>query len=140
VRGDVYRLKRPRAAQGHEQQGERYAVVVQANAYEHLSTWLVAPTTTKSFGSMIHPTIELLGRDVRVLVEQTTAVDPQRLGDFAGRLDPDELMEINVALRAVLDLDLQAPAAATARRNSRILAHHLRRDQVIRTGGVGWIG
>jgi mRNA-degrading endonuclease toxin of MazEF toxin-antitoxin module len=24
---------------------ERYAVVVQANAYEHLPTWLVAPTT-----------------------------------------------------------------------------------------------
>jgi len=65
----------------------------------------VAPTTTKSFGSMIHPTIELLGQDVRVLVEQTTAVDPQRLGDFAGHLAPDELMEINVALRAVLDLD-----------------------------------
>jgi mRNA interferase MazF len=106
VRGDVYVLKRPRAAQGHEQQGERYAVVVvQANAYEHLSTWLVAPTTTKSFGSMIHPTIELHGQDVRVLVEQTTAIDPQRLGDFAGRLDPDELMEINVALRVVLDLD-----------------------------------
>jgi mRNA-degrading endonuclease toxin of MazEF toxin-antitoxin module len=41
----------------------------------------------------------------RVLVEQTTAVGPQRLGDFAGRLDPDELMEINVALRAVLDLE-----------------------------------
>jgi mRNA interferase MazF len=105
VRGDVYRLKRPRSAQGHEQQGERYAVVVQANAYEHLSTWLVAPTTTKSFGSMIHPTIELLGQDVRVLVEQTTAVDPQRLGEFAGRLSPGELMEINVALRAVLDLE-----------------------------------
>jgi mRNA interferase MazF len=77
VRGDIYRLKRPRSAQGHEQQGERYAVVVQANAYDHLSTWLVAPTTTKSFGSMIHPTIEILGKDVRVLVEQTTAVDPQ---------------------------------------------------------------
>jgi mRNA-degrading endonuclease toxin of MazEF toxin-antitoxin module len=44
-------------------------------------------------------------QDVRVLVGQTTAVDPQRLGDFAGRLDPDELMEINVALRAVLDLE-----------------------------------
>jgi mRNA interferase MazF len=65
----------------------------------------VAPTTTKSFGSMIHPTIELLGKDVRVLVEQTTAVDPQRLGDFAGRLNPAELMEINVALRTVLDLE-----------------------------------
>ena len=104
MRGDVYRLKKPRSAQGHEQQGERYAVVVQASAYDHLSTWLVAPTTTKSFGSMIHPTIELVGTDVRVLVEQTTAVDPQRLGDFAGRLSPEELMEINVALRAVLDL------------------------------------
>jgi mRNA-degrading endonuclease toxin of MazEF toxin-antitoxin module len=53
VRGDVYRLK-PRSARGHEQQGERYAVVVQANAYHDLSAWLVAPTTTKSFGSMIH--------------------------------------------------------------------------------------
>ena len=81
-----------------------YAVVVQANAYDHLSTWLVAPTTTKSFGSMIHPAIELLGQDIRVLVEQTTAVDPQRLGDFAGRLDPEKLMEINVALRVVLDI------------------------------------
>ena len=53
----------------------------------------------------VHPTIELPGQDVRVLVEQTTAVDPQRLGDFAGHLDPEELMEINVALRAVLDLE-----------------------------------
>jgi len=105
VRGDVYRLKKPRATQGHEQEGERYAIVVQASAYEHLSTWLVTPTTTKSFGSLIHPTVELLGRDVRVLVEQTTAVDPQRLGDFAGRLDPDELAEVSDALRAVLDLE-----------------------------------
>ena len=40
-----------------------------------------------------------------MLVEQTTAVDPQRLGDFAGRLSPEELMEINVALRAILELE-----------------------------------
>jgi mRNA interferase MazF len=105
VRGDVYRLKKLRSAQGHEQQGERYGVVVQASAYDQLSTWLVAPTTTKSFDSMIHPTIELFGADVSVLVEQTTAVDPQRLGDFAGRLSPEELMEVNVALRAILDLE-----------------------------------
>jgi mRNA interferase MazF len=105
VRGDIYRFKKPRSAQGHEQQGERYAIVVQASAFHHLSTWLVAPTTTKSFGSMIHPSVELLGQDVRVLVEQTSAVDPQRLGDFAGRLDSEELTEIDVALRAVLDLE-----------------------------------
>jgi mRNA-degrading endonuclease toxin of MazEF toxin-antitoxin module len=53
----------------------------------------------------IHPTIEFLGQEVRVLVEQTTAVDPQRLGEFAGRLSHGELMEVNVALRAVLDLE-----------------------------------
>lgn len=105
MRGDVYRLRKPRSAQGHEQRGDRFAVVVQASAYEHLSTWLVAPTTTKSFGSLIHPTVELLGQDVRVLVEQTTAVDPQRLGEFAGRLDPGELTEVGDALRAVLGLE-----------------------------------
>jgi mRNA interferase MazF len=105
VRGDVYRLKAPRDAQGHEQRGQRYAVVLQASAYEHLSTWIVAPTTTKSFDSLIHPTIDLLGQEVRVLVEQATAVDPQRLGDFAGRLSTGESMKVNEALRAVLDLE-----------------------------------
>ena len=55
-------------------------------------------------GSMIQPTVELPGTNVRVLVEQTSAVDPQRLGDLAGRLSPEELTEINVALR-VFDLE-----------------------------------
>jgi mRNA interferase MazF len=59
----------------------------------------------ESFGSMIHPTVELPGTNVRVLVEQATAVDPQRLGDLAGRLSQEELMEIDVALRAVFDLE-----------------------------------
>ncbi len=105
MRGDVYRLKAPRGARGHEQRGPRFAVVVQASEYEHLSTWLVAPTTTKSFDSLIHPTIKLLDREVRVLVEQTTAVDPQRLGDFVARLSTGELMMVNESLRAVLDLE-----------------------------------
>ncbi len=74
----------PRAGPSRSARTGRYAVVVQASAYHHLSTWLVAPTTTKSFGSMIHRSVELLGQDVRVLVEQTTAVDSRRLGDFAG--------------------------------------------------------
>jgi mRNA interferase MazF len=40
----------------------------------------------------------------RVLVEQTTAVDPQRLGEYAGRLSHQELRAIEHALRDVLDL------------------------------------
>ena len=105
MRGDVYRLKRPRSAQGHEQQGERYAVVVQANAYDHLSTWLMAPTTTKSFGSMIHPTIELLGQDVRVLVAHPPQSTRSASVTSWRTRDPEELMEISVALRAFLDLE-----------------------------------
>ena len=49
---------------------------------------------------MTHPAVELPGTNVRVLVEQTAAVAPQRLGDLAGRLSPEELMETSVALRA----------------------------------------
>jgi mRNA interferase MazF len=132
VRGDVYRLKKPRSAQGPEQQGERYAVVVQANAYEHLSTWLVAPTTTKSFGSLIHPTIEIFGQDVRVLVEQTTAVNPQRLGDFAGRLNPEELMGVNVALRPYSTSNNRYPQQQRGDQLSMARARRVQADQVAR--------
>ncbi len=40
----------------------------------------------------------------RVLVEQTTAVDPQRLGDRVGRLALHEMAEVDAALRTVLGL------------------------------------
>ncbi|MET1073658.1 MAG: type II toxin-antitoxin system PemK/MazF family toxin [Umezawaea sp.] len=103
VRGEVYRLRAPRNAAGHEQQGSRYAVVVQSNALP-LSTWLVAPTSTSARSASFRPEIELNGRTTRVLVEQTTAVDPQRLGDLAGRLALHEIAEVDAALRLVLDI------------------------------------
>lgn len=48
VRGVVYRLRAPLEAGRHEQQGSRYAVVVQADDFEAWSTWLVAPTSTSA--------------------------------------------------------------------------------------------
>jgi mRNA interferase MazF len=39
-----------------------------------------------------------------VLVEQTTAVDPQRLGDRVGRLSAAAMRDVDVALLTVLDL------------------------------------
>jgi mRNA interferase MazF len=39
-----------------------------------------------------------------VLVEQTTVVDPQRLGDSAGRLDAAEMQSLDDALRLILAL------------------------------------
>jgi mRNA interferase MazF len=104
VRGDIYRLDAPRDARGHEQRGARYAVVVQSDTLT-LSTLLVAPTTTKSFPALFHPRLDMDGTTVTVLVEQTTAVDPGRLGDFAGRLDAAEIVAVDEALRLVMGLD-----------------------------------
>lgn len=103
MRGDVYRLRAPRDARGREQQGPRYAVVVQSD-HLPLSTLLVAPTSNSARQATFRPEIELDGTVTRVLIEQTTAVDPQRLGDFAGRLSNTELHAVDEALLDVLDL------------------------------------
>ncbi|MQA63607.1 MAG: type II toxin-antitoxin system PemK/MazF family toxin [Actinophytocola sp.] len=104
MRGDVYRLNAPRNARGHEQRGTRFAVVVQSGLLP-LSTWLVAPTSASARPATFRPEVDLDGKATRVLVEQTTAVDPERLGEFAGRLSTDELVIVDDALRTVLDLD-----------------------------------
>ena len=104
MRGDLYRLAAPRDARGHEQRGARYAVVVQSDLLP-LSTVLVAPTTTKSFPAIFHPRVGVDGTTVTVLVEQTSAVDPGRLGTFAGRLEPEEAAAVDEALRLVMGLD-----------------------------------
>jgi mRNA-degrading endonuclease toxin of MazEF toxin-antitoxin module len=43
-------------------------------------------------------TIELEGTPTRVLVEQTTAVSPGRLGESLGRLSASELRDLDTAL------------------------------------------
>lgn len=105
MRGDLYRLKAPKEVRGHEQTGARFAVVVQSDDLP-LSTWIVAPTSTGRRQASFRPEIEIDGMKTRVMVEQLTVVDPQtQLGDFAGRLDAEELRAIDTALLAVLGLD-----------------------------------
>jgi mRNA interferase MazF len=105
VRGDLYRLKAPRDARGHEQAGTRYAVVVQSDDVL-LSTWLIAPTSTGRRAASFRPEVEISGVKTRVMVEQLTAIDPAvRLGEFAGRLDHADMQAIDTALRAMLALD-----------------------------------
>ncbi len=104
IRGEVFRLRPPRGTRGHEQRGARYAVVVQADEFLGLSTVLVAPTSTSAQPTSFRPIITLEGSETRVLVEQTTVVDPQRLGPSAGRLDASELRSVDEALVLVLGL------------------------------------
>jgi mRNA interferase MazF len=104
VRGEVFRLPAPRHARGREQRGARYAVVVQADEFLELSTTLIAPTSTRAQPATFRPTIVIDRQETRVLVEQTTVVDPQRLGRSAGRLDADELFAVDAALTLILGL------------------------------------
>ena len=104
VRGEVFRLPAPRGARGHEQRGACYAVVVQADEFLELSTVLVSPTSASARPASFRPAITLRSQETRVLVEQTTVVDPQRLGRSAGRLDASELRAVDEALALLLGL------------------------------------
>ncbi len=104
VRGEVFRLRMPRGSRGSEQRGARYAVIVQADELLALSTVLVSPTSTAAPPRSFRPTIDLDGSSTRVLVEQTTAVSPERLGDSVGRLSASELRDLDEALALVLGL------------------------------------
>lgn len=104
VRGEVFRLRLPQGTRGSEQRGARYAVVVQANELLALSTVLVSPTSTAAPPRSFRPTIDLQGSSTRVLVEQTTAVSPDRLGESVGRLGARELRDLDAALAVVFGL------------------------------------
>jgi mRNA interferase MazF len=104
VRGEVFRVPPPRRRRGHEQQGARFAVIVQADEFLDLSTTLVAPTSASARAASFRPTIIVGRRETRVLVEQTTLVDRQRLGQSAGRLEASELRAVDDALSLILGL------------------------------------
>jgi mRNA interferase MazF len=104
VRGEIFRVPPPHGTRGHEQRGARFAVIVQADEFLDLSTTLVAPTSTSARAASFRPTIAIGRRKTRVLVEQTSVVDPQRLGRSAGRLDPSEVRAVDDALSLILGL------------------------------------
>ena len=103
-RGDIYSIRLPKRT-GNEQYGKRHAVIVQADSFLPRSTILIAPTSTSARPASFRPELEMDGQKTRVLVEQTTAVDATRLGDFKGHLQPDELWSVDEALETVLDLN-----------------------------------
>src|SRR5882757_6971228 len=83
VRGDIHRLRAPRDTRGNEEQGSRYAVIVQSDDLM-LSTVLVAPTSRSSPPRIFRPTVTINNEQTQVLIEQTSAVAPERLGEFVG--------------------------------------------------------
>ena len=103
TRGDVFRVRLPKS-RGYEQQGPRYAVIVQADELLGLSTAIVAPTSRSAAPATFRPEVEIDGHPTRVLVEQLRAVDLDRLDRHAGRLTLEEQRSVDAALELVLAL------------------------------------
>ena len=103
-RGEVYKFRVPKGL-GHEQGGDRFAVVVQADELLPRSVVLVAPTSRSARPASFRPEIEVGGAVTRVLVEQLGAVDIQRLGKRVGQLAVDETWALDDALATVLGLN-----------------------------------
>jgi mRNA interferase MazF len=103
LRGDIHEFRPPRGT-GHEQQGRRYGLIVQANELLPRSVVLVAPTSEGARPASFRPEIELLGVTTRVLVEQVGAVDASRIGTLVGRVSPEQQWGIDEALMVVLGL------------------------------------
>ncbi len=101
MRGEVYRL--PARGKGHEQQGRRYAVVLQPD-WLTLSTWVVAFTSTSARPTSFRPPVEIQERRTLVMCDQIATVDLNRLVEPAGLLTLDEMQRIDAALSLVLDL------------------------------------
>jgi len=103
-RGEVYRFRVPQG-RGHEQQGERFGLVVQSDALLPRSVVVVAPTSRSARPASFRPEVEVSGSSTRVLVEQLGAIDVQRLGHRVGRLTASEMWAVDEALLTVLGLD-----------------------------------
>ena len=103
-RGDICGLRLPKEA-GHEQQGRRFGVVVQSDAFLPRSVVLVAPTSRSAKPASFRPEIEIDGSSTRVLVEQVGVVDVNRLSDLTGHLTPEDQWGVDAALLIVLGLD-----------------------------------
>jgi mRNA interferase MazF len=103
-RGEIYRLRIPKDL-GHEQRGERFGIVVQADEFLPRSIVLLAPTSRSARAASFRPEVTVGNETTRVLVEQVGAIDVQRLGRRMGRLAATEMWSVDEALLTVLGLD-----------------------------------
>ncbi|MEU6250826.1 type II toxin-antitoxin system PemK/MazF family toxin [Glycomyces sp. NPDC047010] len=96
-RGAIYEIRPAKQSSGHEQQGRRFGVVIQSDAFA-CSTVTVALTSASAGQAIYRPEIEFLGSKSRILTDQVFSVDHARLGEFKGALDSDEIDALDRAL------------------------------------------
>lgn len=107
-RGDIFLVNFGRR-RGHEQEGLRPAIVVQADLYCALSTLWVIPTSTKVRADIdFHVSVTIQDKRTYALIEQLTTIDKGRRvkpGNYLGRLTPAEIARIDEMMRIFGGLD-----------------------------------
>lgn len=103
LRGAIYEVRALPGARGREQQGRRYAVIIQSDRFS-TSTVTVAMTSTRAGAAVYRPVIEFDGARTRVLTDQIYSLHPTRLGEFRGVLAGAEARELDRALMLKLGL------------------------------------
>jgi mRNA interferase MazF len=102
-RGAIYEIKALPGARDHEQQGRRYAVIIQSDRFA-TSAITVALTSSSAGPAIYRPEIDFDGTKSRILADQIYTVSPSRLGDFKGALEAHEAAELDRALMLKLGL------------------------------------
>ncbi|MDR8415049.1 type II toxin-antitoxin system PemK/MazF family toxin [Nonomuraea sp. 3-1Str] len=99
----MYEIKALPGARDHEQQGRRYAVIMQSDRFT-TSTVTVALTSSSAGPAVYRPEIQFDGTKSRVLTDQIYSVSPSRLGTFKGALEAHEGADLDRALMLKLGL------------------------------------
>jgi len=110
-RGEVYVVILPEVG-GHVQAGRRPAVVIQADRFARSGTVVICPMTSSPPADdrprphrVAVPARESgLDRDGWIKADQLATVPAAMLQGPVGRLAPDALLRLDIALRFVLDL------------------------------------
>ena len=104
-RGDVYWVALDPVL-GTEIKKTRPAIIVSNDSCNRHGTRVVVLPATSNVESL-HPgeaSIEVDGKAARALGDQIRSIDKTRLRERIGRLDPDEMIRIDEALRITLAL------------------------------------
>lgn len=106
ARGQVYWVRLD-PVQGSEQAKTRPCVVVSSEEVnDHRKTVIVVPLTSTKTPAVppLLVSVPSAGADSKARVEQIRAVDKSRLQELLGRLEDEDLREIEVSLQRILKI------------------------------------
>lgn len=108
--GDIYLVEIPSSG-GHEQAGQRPAIIVQASSLERLPTVLIVPLTSKlkaadfPFTFIIEPdNLNNLNVVSVALVFQLRAIDKRRMKNKIGKIESIKLELLKQSLKEIMGL------------------------------------